>query len=675
MNVKKLLAICGTSGAAALCGCSNATDGNAHFTEEDQNHMVQLGDDFYEFSNGGWMKQHPLPADKSRIGAFDILADDNDNRLKLLVEEAIESNSPHGSTAQKIADLYACSMDTVQRDADEFKAFAPYFEMIDSMKTATDIARTMATLEFCGVPVILSFGSTTDAGNSSQCISAFWQTGIGLPDRDFYFNSDEKSESIRAEYKTMLNTFAEYLGWENARERVNAIYNFEETLASKMYTRKQNRDPQATYNKRTYSEFKEQVTGIEWDTYFEVIGIVPEEIDVSQIDYAKQVGDIIGKTDIATLADYMKMRIVRGYANHSSTRFVDASFAFYGKTLSGMQEKKPLWKRSLNVVNSIVGEQLGQLFVEKYFPQAAKTRMQELIENLRTAFGQRIDNLTWMGDTTKVKAKEKLASITVKVGYPDKWTDYSALEINKESGLIGNIISAYTFEMKRDLERIGKPVDRSRWYMTPQTVNAYYEPTANEIVFPAGILQPPFFYADGDDAVNYGAIGVVIGHEMTHGFDDQGCQFDKDGNLKNWWTETDAEQFKAATSKLVDRYSSFIAVDDIHANGELTLGENIADLGGLNIAYQAYHNALGEKEAQLIDGQTGDQRFCYAYSRIWAANYRKEAIFNQVKTDPHSPARLRVNVPLPLVDYFYSAFGITEKDSMFVAKDDRIVIW
>ena len=566
-------------------------------------------------------------------------------------------------------------MDTTHRNTDGTKALDPYFKMIDEANTDAEFATLLAELNKIGTYPFFALYADADAANSDMMIAGLWQTGIGLPDRDYYFADDEFIEKIRAGYLTMITTYANMLGLDNASERMQAVYNFEKQLAEIMNTRAENRDPQATYNKTDLEGLKKNAPNFDWDTFFTNVGLEVKDINISQPKYFSQVGNIVKSADKNVVKDYLKTLLIRGNASYLTTEYSNVAFDYYGKILSGTLEQRPLWKRVLGVVEGALGEQLGQLFVQKHFPPQAKQRMIELIENLRTAFSQRIENLTWMGDTTKIQAKDKLAAITVKVGYPDKWTDYSKLNISRELGYMGNIFNSNRFDHAREIEKINKPVDKSEWHMTPQTVNAYYNPSANEIVFPAGILQPPFFYANGDDAVNYGAIGVVIGHEMTHGFDDQGCQYDKKGNLNNWWTEEDSRRFKEATKRLADRYSSFIAVGDLHADGELTLGENIADLGGLNIAYQAFRNSTNGTEPALIDNQTADQRFCYAYSRIWADNIREEALYQQVKTDPHSPARLRVNVPLPLVDYFYTAFNIDEKCKMYVPKEERIVIW
>lgn len=674
MTAKQLLVICSASGTA-LCGCNSSNDGTAHFTDAEMDPTVSVGDDFYQHTNGGWLTQHPLPDDKSRFGTFDILDEDNNEKLRIVVEEACKNPGAQGSASQKISDLYACGMDTAVRNAEGFEALIPYIEKIDAVSNDEDFARLVAELQQIGVYPFFLFGSSPDMANSSWTIAEVWQAGIGLPDRDYYFDESDKGREVIEAYKTSLTRYFDAIGKDNATDRTSAVYDFEKRLAEQMNTRLENRDPQALNNKTDLEGFKKKVPGFAWDAYFDACGATIEEINISQLKYFGALGKIIAETPTNVVKDYLTVLLVRGYASKMSDQFIEISFDFYGRTLNGNPEMRPLWKRVLGQVEGALGEQIGQVFVEKYFPASAKHRMEQLIEQLRIAFGQRIDQLTWMGDSTKAAAREKLAAITVKVGYPDKWRDYSGLEIDKSLGFVRNFMNASRFEFQRDIEKINKPVDKSEWHMTPQTVNAYYNPTVNEIVFPAGILQPPFFYADGDDAVNYGAIGVVIGHEMTHGFDDQGRQFDKEGNLKNWWTDTDAEQFKAITARLAEHFSNYEVVDSLHINGELTLGENIADLGGLNISYQALHNALGDATPENIDNQTVDQRFLLAYSRIWAGNTRDEFLRKQVLTDPHSPGRFRVNAQLPLFHVFYSAFGITENDGMYLPEDKRITIW
>ncbi|MBP5366346.1 MAG: M13 family metallopeptidase [Bacteroidales bacterium] len=674
--MKYLLMICGATGAT-MSGCGGSSpDGFAHFTESEMDKSVSPDDDFYQYSNGGWMLQHPLPDDKSRLGSFDLLNDDNELKLKSLVEELSGRQNAEGTAAQKIGDLYNCGLDSAARNAERLTALEPYLADIDAVGDKQSLSRELAEMFSIGANPFFAFGRTPDAMNSLQNIAEVWQAGLGLPDRDYYFNDDANSQELREAYKAMLCKFASLAGWENDAERIGKVFELETAIAEKHYTRAENRDPQRVYNKLTFSELNDKIKFLDWNVFQDACNVKIEEINVAQLEYFEALDEVIAKTSVDVLRDYLKLTLLRSFASAMSDDFVNASFDFYGRKLNGAKEMLPLWKRTLRVLDDEVGELLGQLFVEKHFPASAKERMTELIENLRVAFSQRIDNLTWMSDTTKAFAQEKLAAVKFKIGYPDKWRDYTDLKIDKSAGYVGNLIRSAKFSFAQEMAKINKPVDRTEWYMTPQTVNAYYSPTENEIVFPAGILQPPFFYADGDDAVNYGAIGVVIGHEMTHGFDDQGRQFDKDGNLNNWWTESDIERFTAITKRLVERFESFTVVDSLKANGEITLGENIADLGGLNIAYQAYCNSqAGKAEPAPIDGQTADQRFVLAYSRIWASTVRDEYLYKQVKTDPHSPARLRVNAQLPLVGYFYKAFNVRPESKMYLPEDDRITIW
>lgn len=676
MKVRHLLMICGAAGAS-LSGCNKTTtDGLAHFPETEMDKSVKLGDDFYQYSNGGWMIANPLPDDKSRLGTFDVLNDDNELKLKLLVEELLTKQNEQGTAAQKISDMYACGLDTATRNREGMKALLPYFEQIDEIKDKVTLSEKLAELQKIGIDAFFAFGRTPDAANSTQNISEVYQSGLGLPDRDYYFTDDENSKELRVAYKEMLCKFAKMAGFENAEQRVENVYALEEKMAAKNFTRAENRDPQKLYNKMDYATFKAKYSYLDWDKFTSICGVEIKEINVAQPSYFESLDETIQNTSFDIIHDYLKLNMINAYSYAMSDEFVETRFDFYSRKMNGAKEMLPLWKRTLGAVDAEIGELLGQLFVEKYFPVSAKQRMTELIENLRVAFGQRIDNLSWMSDTTKAFAKDKLAAIKIKIGYPDKWQDYSNLSIDKSLGFVTNIMNSTKFSFAKEMSKINQPVDKTEWYMTPQTVNAYYNPMDNEIVFPAGILQPPFFYFEGDDAVNYGAIGVVIGHEMTHGFDDEGRQFDKEGNLNNWWTESDVARFETITKRIVERFESFTVVDSLKANGEITLGENIADLGGLNIAYQAYHNSLqGKAEPALIDGLTADQRFIYAYSRVWATNVRNEYLYKQVKTDPHSPAKLRVNAQLPLVDYFYTAFDIQPNAKMYVPKEERITIW
>lgn len=679
MNFKHLIFMSSSILMASCGGNAPKEDGKAHFLPSDFDTTSTIGNDFYQYSNYAWMQSHPIPGDKSRVNTFDVLNDENQDRLKAIVEEACQKRSEAGSNAQKIGDYYSLAMDTVRRDSE---GVAPVQFLIDKIEQmnydikSPEFAKEIAYFHsHLGNPFFAT-GATPDAENSTMNICLLWQSGVMMPDRDYYFDESDKGKELIEGYKLMLSELLELVGKENGKDRAEQVFEFEKKMAGLMNTRVQNRNPLATHNKMTFQEVCNNYPQFDWMTYYQELNCSPADFNVGQPTYFKGIFDLLGSTDKSVLQDYLLCNTFIRLSNFLSEDFFQATFKFYSKQLSGVGEKKPLWRRSLTMVSMVLGEPLGQLFVEKHFNEDAKKRMVDLIEHLREAFGQRIDNLTWMSDTTKAFAKDKLSAIKIKVGYPDVWEDYSGATVDPSLSLVENYINLTYFAAKKEMSEIGQPVNTQRWYMTPQTVNAYYNPQGNEIVFPAGILQPPFFYAEGDDAVNYGAIGVVIGHEMTHGFDDSGRQYDKDGNLKDWWTATDSENFKLATNRLKERFSKVVVIDDLHCNGELTLGENIADLGGLNIAHQAFLNTLNpEAEEQLIDGQTYDQRFLFAYSRIWAGNYRDENLRNQVKTDPHANGKYRVNVQLPMLDFFYTAFGIQESDAMYEKEEDRIVIW
>ena len=678
MKTKDLLVICGM-GSMALCGgCHTKTtaDKYARFTDEDKDMSVSPGDNFYQYVNGGWCKSHPLPDEKSRFGSFDIVSDDVELKVKAIVEEASKNPGAAGSANQRVGDFYASGLDMDKRNADGVTMLLPLLENIDKTDlTPMSMANIMVEMMYKTTSLFMSFYSTPDMNNSSMTIAELWQSGLGIGDRDYYTSDDEASAKVRAGYEAMLVKYMNLMGWENAEARAKAVMALETRMAENQNTNVENHDPQKINNMMTLEQIKSEYTFIDWDTFLSALKVEVTSINVAQPKYFAALNDIISETEPEVLKDYIKLQLVASSAPFTSQAFVDTSFDFYGRVMSGSKEIRPLWKRVLSAVDASLGEQIGQVFVQKHFPPAAKQRMETLIEHLRTAFSQRIDKLTWMSDSTKVAAKEKLMAIDVKVGYPEKWKDYSGVVISREKSFLENYWSANSFAIDFDLAKINKPVDKTEWYMSPQTVNAYYNPLANEIVFPAGILQPPFFYAEGDDAVNYGAIGVVIGHEMTHGFDNMGSQFDKEGNLNNWWKAEDSERFEAIGKKIVERFAKIEVLPGHNINGELTLGENIADLGGVNISYQAFRNACGDVEPEAIDGQTADQRFLLSYARIWANNIRNEALINQVKTDPHSPGKYRVNGTIPMVDVYYSAFGVTEKDSLYVPQEERISLW
>lgn len=665
--------MCALATATLVAGCAKQQDGYAHFAEN-MDTSVAMSDNFYQYANGGWMKNNPIPEDKSRLGSFDILHENSRNQIREIVEEAAKNKGAMGTPSQKIGDLYALGMDTVARDEVGMKPILPLLQMVDEISDDASLAKTLAKLNINGVYPFFAFYISADPGNSTMNISGLSQTGLGLPDRDYYLQKSERNNKLMEGYIQMLTKTFELAELDNAEARANNVVTLETAIAEKMNSRVENRDAVARYNKTDYKGLLAMAPDFDWDSFFAEVGLQPDEINVNQVKYFASIGNIIKSFDKAVVKDYLKACIFDSYDSYLSSDFVNNSFDFFGKQLSGTPTITPLWKRMVGTVEGVMGEQLGQLYVEKYFPASAKERISKLIEQLRIAFAQRIDSLSWMGDDTKARAKEKLSAFTVKVGYPDKWKDYSELIIDPKKSFVENIIEANKWEYKKELAKYGKEVDRTEWHMTPQTVNAYYSPLSNEIVFPAGILQPPFFYAEGDDAVNYGGIGVVIGHEMTHGFDDQGCQYDKDGNLNNWWTEDDAKAFAALTTSLADHFETLTVVDTVKCNGRLTLGENIADNGGLNIAYQALRNAVGNNDP-MVDGLTIDERFILGYAQIWACNCRNEYLYNQATTDPHSPTHLRVNGQMMLFDLFYKTFNIPEGSPMYKAPEERIVVW
>ena len=517
-----------------------------------------------------------------------------------------------------------------------------------------------------------------DEKNSSMNIVNLYQGGMSMGDRDYYLSEDSANIKIRDAYKKYINKLFTLAGYsaEKAAVTEKNVMNIETALAKVAFSREETRNPLKNYNKMAMTDFLKQMNGFDWKSYFSALGLDSlNEINPNQLPFIKGMDALVGGLTSEEIRDYLIFKQINTASSYLSDDFVQARFDFYGKVLSGQQELNPRWKRSLSVTDGALGEALGEMYVAKYFPPEAKERMLKLVENLRISLGEHIDSLEWMSAETKAKAKEKLAAFYVKIGYPDKWRDYSELTIDPKKSYWDNVREAAIFESDYMLSDVNKPVDKTRWLMSPQTVNAYYNPTTNEICFPAGILQPPFFYMDADDAVNYGGIGVVIGHEMTHGFDDQGRQYDKDGNLKDWWTAEDAKQFNLRADKLADQYSSIIVLDTVHANGRFTLGENIADHGGLRVSYTAFKNATKGQDLKPIDGFTPDQRFYLAYAGLWAQNIRDEEILRLTKIDPHSLGKWRVNAALRNLESFFQAFGITEKDSMYMKPEDRVTIW
>ena len=634
---------------------------------------VNPGDDFYDYACGGWMKANPLKPEYSRFGTFDQLGENNREQVRELVLGLDRATAEPGSNAQKIADLYAMGMDSVRLNEQGIEPLKADLELIASTPREK-VVELMATLP--GLDVFFGTGVQADLKNSDINTMYWGQGGLGLGDRDYYTIKSDRNDQVLAAYRTYLTTLAGLIGYDEARakEFTDNVLAIETELAGKQMTRTEMRNIAACYNPTTVAELAKKYPNVDLKAYFDLQNLAVDSIVVEQPAYYAAVAEALAKQSDQVLRDYMTASYVGSAANYLGDNFINANFAL-NQVMSGVEEQQPRWKRALAVPNGILGEALGQLYVEKYFPASSKEKMLTLVGNLQTALGQHIDNLTWMSDSTKARAHEKLDAFTVKIGYPDNWRDYSGLAIDPELSYWKNIQNAILFNQAYYNADYGKPVDRARWHMSPQTVNAYYNPTTNEICFPAGILQAPFFDPEADDAVNYGAIGVVIGHEMTHGFDDQGRQFDKDGNFADWWTAADAEAFNALADKLVAQFDSIEVAPGTKANGRLTLGENIADQGGLRVAYTAYHNALGDNEGEVIDGFTPDQRFYLAYANVWAGNIRDAEILQRTTSDPHSLGRWRVDATLRNIAPFYTAFGITEGQPMFMPEAERVVIW
>ena len=635
------------------------------------------GADFYQYACGGWMKKHPLTNEYSRFGSFDMLAENNREQLKGLIVDIAAGQNAQGTIGQKIGDIYNLAMDSVKLNADGVTPIQADLEKIASVKDKSEIVPLMAELAHSGVFPYFSFYVGADIMDSKSNLFQLYQGGISLGEREYYLDNDDVTTNIRNKYKEHIVKMFQLAGFDEAaaKKKMEAVMDIETRIAKASFSAVEQRNPAANYHKMSLDELKKEIPGIDWDAFLNGIGVKGvTELSVSQVDPIKEVEKIINSLPVENQIAYMQWSLIDRAAGYLSDDLVAQNFDFYGKTLSGKQTNQPRWKRAVSTVNGVLGEAVGQMYVEKYFPAAAKERMVQLVKNLQTALGERIRNLEWMGDSTKIKAIEKLNSFYVKVGYPDKWRDYTGLNIEKDS-YWANVKRATEFELDYMLSKAGKPVDRDEWGMTPQTVNAYYNPTTNEICFPAGILQYPFFDMNADDAFNYGAIGVVIGHEMTHGFDDQGRQFDKDGNLKDWWTAEDAKRFEERAQVMVNFFDSIQVLPGLNANGSLTLGENIADHGGLQVSFQAFKNATKDAPLPVEDGFTPEQRFFLSYAGVWAGNIRDEQIRLQTKSDPHSLGRWRVNGALPQIGAWYDAFGIKEGDPMYLAPEKRVSIW
>ncbi len=640
---------------------------------------VKPGDNFFQYSNGGWLKANPIPDEYSRYGAFDILGKKNQKEIKSIIDElSALKDVKNGSPEQQIQDFYKAGMDTTHIEELGFKPIEARMNDIAKIENKADLIKMQAQLNMEGSYPIFAIFSSQDDKNSTEVIANLVQGGLGLPDRDYYTKDDERSKSIRDAYVKHITKMFELVKVSNEQAAKNAevVMNIETQLANASMTMLERRDPNATYNIYNRQDLKALFGDYDIDGYLKNLNIADiERVNARQPKFFENVGKMMSNVSLDDLKIYFTWNVINANASALSSDFVNQDFAFYSTTLSGVDKMRPRWKRIISATNGYLGDPVGKMYVERFFPAESKKRMLELVGNLRIALKESIANLDWMSDETKQKAEAKLAAINVKVGYPDQWIDYSSVKISPDN-YVQNLWNASAFSYRRDLNKIGKPVDRKEWGMTPQTVNAYYNPNMNEIVFPAAILQPPFFNKDADDAVNYGAIGVVIGHEMTHGFDDQGRLYDKEGNLNDWWTSEDAKKFKEKTQILVNQYSNFVVLDSLHVNGELTLGENIADNGGLFIAHTALLKSYEKNGTpEDVDGLNFNQRYCISYASVWRQHIRPKALARRLQEDVHSPGIARVNVGIANTPWWYEAFNVQEGDANYIAPENRAKIW
>lgn len=646
--------------------------------KENIDRNIDPRDDFYGYACGGWQKSHPLKPEFSRYGVFDDIAEKSRKQVKELIEGLGEHPEARqrGSIAQKIHDIYEQGLDTERREREGAAPIMPVVERIQQMDADT-FTETMAWLNRGAGGGFFGYGVGPNPADSSVNVLHVSECGLSLGDRDYYLEKNERNDTILQAFHKYVLTVMGLVGYapDDAERVWESVIEIETEIARHKKTREERRNPLLSYNWMTTGEFLSRFPGIDWRGIFEGSGLkMPEELNVSSIKFIEWMSGYLPSLPIQKVRDYLVLIAISEGTGTLSEAFYEADFELYDRVMSGTEEKKPLWKRAMAIPNSMFGEAVGQLYVEKYFPEANKIYMKRLVENLRKALGKHIEELPWMSDATKQKALEKLNVLKVKIGYPDKWKDYSEIDIDPERSYNHNILRATEWFVQDNYNKLGKPVDRDEWYMTPQTVNAYYSPQMNEICFPAGILQAPYFDINATDAMNYGAIGVVIGHEMTHGFDDQGRRFDKEGNLNEWWEPEDAERFKELTDRLVEQFNQVEVAPGVYANGLFTLGENIADQGGLRIAYTAWKDAHGDDNVEIEDF-TPEQLFYLAYASVWAANIRPEEILSRTKSDPHSLGRNRVNVTLRNLDPFLKAFDITEGHAMFRPEDERVIIW
>ena len=660
--------------AATSCGTKSAGEKVPAIDLANLDPSISAKEDFYQYATGGWQKNHPLKPEYSRYGSFDVLRENNEIRLNELFQGLSSVKAEKGSVQQKISDLYAMGLDSTRLNAEGVNPVKPYLDALESVKDVESYVRAMADIELHGDGGCWGVYAESDMTDNSNTVLYITQSGLALGNRDYYLLAE--NAELREGYLNFLKKIFTLAGDEKAEQKAKDAFDFQMTIAEPSWSMIQQRDIEARYNPMTPEQLYKEYPALRFDAYLDAMGIPAQsKIVLEQPSYFKALNRILAKTNPRILRHYLQAQLLSGACGYISDDFTDASFDFFSAQMSGIKEQKPRWKRAMQAPNSILGEAVGEMYVAKYFPEKDKQKMLQIVKNIQKGLSEHVASLDWMSEQTKARAQEKLSSFIIKIGYPDKWKDYSTLEIDAQKSYYQNLREASLWSMRDNLSKLGRPVDKTEWGMTPQTVNAYYNPTTNEICFPAGILQPPFFNSNADDAVNYGAIGVVISHEMTHGFDDQGRLFDKDGNLNNWWTEEDAASFKAKADKLVAQFDAVQIQDGLYANGSATLGENIADQGGLRIAFTAMKNSFGGKEPKPIDGFTAEQRFYLAYAILWGQNITPQECARLTLLDVHSLGRNRVNVSLRNLQDFFDAFDIKEGDKMFRPEEERVVIW
>jgi putative endopeptidase len=661
----------------SLASCSSKESSELHsgINLKNMDTTVNPGNNFTDYVNGTWVKNTKLPADKSSYGAGSIVNDEAQENVKAIIENAAKSGGKDGSEEQKIGDFYDSYMNMKVRDSIGLAPLNEEFKKIDAIKSPADFVHYLGYANKVGLKIPFNVSVTEDFKDPKNYMLLTWQGGLGLPDREYYFLKDAKSADIRAKYLAHIETMLQLSGVADAKSKATKIMALETAIAGKHMKKEDTRNMSALYNKYAVKDLTKLMPDFDWNAFLSAADIKRQDsLVVTQVAYTKDLNAILKATPLDVWKDYFKWGAVSSASTLLTTALDKANFDFYSKTLYGVQQQRPQWRRAVDMVNGNLGEMVGKLYVDKHFPPAAKERMLKLVNNLLKAYEASIKTLDWMSPETKKQALVKISKFTPKIGYPDTWRDYGALKV-KKNDLYGNSMRATEFEYKRTINKLGKPVDRKEWGMTPQTVNAYYNPTMNEIVFPAAILQPPFFDMNAEDAVNYGGIGAVIGHEIGHGFDDQGATFDGDGVLRNWWTPKDLSEFKKRTNALVAQYNSFKVFPDLSVNGTFTLGENIGDLGGLSIAMKAYKTSLEGKPAPVMDGFTGEQRVLIGWAQAWLNKANDQSLRNQVGTDPHSPAKFRVNGVVRNIPEFYEAFKVKPGDSLYLAPKERVKIW